>query len=72
MPYFRYTGPYERVYPEIMTPDGSLTAVPGMTAELDVAPDDGYWADAEQPDDNAGKAGRQKASATPPDQVTEG
>ena len=49
MPKKVFTGGYTYTYPEIMTPDGTLVAVPGTTYDLGAYPDDGRWADA--PDD---------------------
>lgn len=49
MPYFLYTGPYERFYPEIWTPRGSLLVQPGDIRELDENPGDGYWEDTPAP-----------------------
>jgi hypothetical protein len=46
MPKKVFTGGYTYTYPEIMTPDGTLVAVPGTVYDLGAYPDDGRWADA--------------------------
>lgn len=42
MPTYLYTGLYDRVYPEIMTSDGSLHAVLGDVRDFEVPPDDAW------------------------------
>lgn len=47
MPSFKYIGPYARLYPEILTADGSLQVEPGDVRDLPEAPADGYWVKAD-------------------------
>jgi hypothetical protein len=43
VPAYRYTGPYDRVYPEIQLIDGSLRVSPGEVVDLAKPPGDGMW-----------------------------
>lgn len=47
---FKYTGPYEALYPGVQDADGkSLVAIPGNTYDLATPPDDGHWVPVEAP-----------------------